>query len=264
MITLGRILVIWALAWLFLVISRNAIHLFQNRILASLGRQRDVSRVETLSGVFRHAASFLIVGVAVLLTLDEIGFSITPLLATAGVAGIAIGFGAQSLVRDFITGLFMLIEGQVREGDYIEAAGKTGFVEEVTLRHIRMRDEAGGVHFIPNGIITTVTNSSREYTYALIEFTVPRDTDIDAVITRMQSVAHGLRENSEVGDDITGDLIVDGIEKLEAATMMVRGRLRVAPSRHLLVRRLFLKHMRAALEALKHEEHEEKSDQAVA
>lgn len=254
MITLGRILVIWGLAWLFLVVSRNAIRLFQNRILARLGRQRDLSRVETLNGVFRHAASFIIVGVAVLLTLDEIGFSITPLLATAGVAGIAIGFGAQNLVRDFIAGLFMLIEGQVREGDYIEAAGKHGFVEEVTLRHIRMRDESGGVHFIPNGIITTITNSSREYTYAVVEFTVPRDTNLEAVIARMHLVAQGLQEDAQVSADIIGDLVVDGIEKLEAASMVVRGRLRVAPARHLLVRRLFLKRMRVALEEMKNEE----------
>lgn len=254
MVTLGRILIIWALAWLLLVISRNAIRIFHNRILVRLGRQRDVSRVETLSGVFRHAASFLIVGVAVLLTLDEIGFSITPLLATAGVAGIAIGFGAQNLVRDFITGLFMLIEGQVREGDYVEAAGKTGFVEEVTLRHIRMRDESGSVHFIPNGIITTITNSSRDYTYAVVEFIVPRDIDLEAVIGCMRSVAQGLQADPEVGGDIAGELIVDGVEKLEAASMTVRGRLRVAPARHLQVRRLFLKRMRVMLDELKNEE----------
>lgn len=251
MITLFRILIIWALAWLFLVISRNAIRIFQNRVLGRLGQRRDVSRVETLSGVFRHAASFLIVGVAVLLTLDEIGFSITPLLATAGVAGIAIGFGAQNLVRDFITGLFMLIEGQVREGDYVEAAGKTGTVEEVTLRHIRMRDESGNVHFIPNGIITTITNSSREYAYAVIEMTVPRDSNLDEIASAMHRVADAMKDDPEVTGDISGDLIVDGIEKLEANTMVVRCRLRVAPARHLGVRRLFLKRMRLELDAMK-------------
>lgn len=251
MITLVRVLIIWVLAWLLLVISRNALQIFQRRVLGRLGQRRDVSRVETLSGVFRHAASFLIVGIAVLLTLDEIGFSITPLLATAGVAGIAIGFGAQNLVRDFIAGLFMLIEGQVHEGDYVEAAGKTGTVEEVTLRHIRMRDESGNVHFIPNGIITTITNSSREYTYAVIEITVSRDSNLDEISSAMQSVADSMKRNPELAEDISGDLIVDGIERLEASTMVVRCRLRVAPARHLAVRRLFLKQMRLEMDKAK-------------
>lgn len=251
MVTLVRILIIWSLAWLLLVISRNAIRLFQSRVLVRLGKQRDVGRVETLSGVFRHAASFLIVGVAVLLTLDEVGFSITPLLATAGVAGIAIGFGAQNLVRDFITGLFMLIEGQVREGDYVEAAGKVGFVEEVTLRHIRLRDEGGSVHFIPNGIITVITNNSRDYTYAIVEFAVPKEIDISALFAGMRSVAAGLRTSPETEGDIAGDLIIDGIEKLEAASMIMRCRLKVAPAKHLQVKRLFLQQMRTVLDDIK-------------
>lgn len=247
MVTLVRIVVIWGMAWLFIVVSRNAIRLFNNRILAKV-RNRDASRIDTLSGVFKHAASFVIVGIAVLLTLDEIGFSITPLLATAGVAGIAIGFGAQNLVRDFITGLFMLIEGQVSEGDYVETAGKTGFVEQVTLRHLRLRDEAGNVHFIPNGIITTITNSSRDYTYAVIDVTVPRDCDLEEVVSDMQFVAQDLRQDVEVGPGISGDLIVDGIEKLEPASMVVRCRLRVGPARHMPIRRLFLKRMRERME----------------
>jgi small conductance mechanosensitive channel len=96
-----------------------------------------------------------------MLTFDQFGISIAPLLATAGVAGIAIGFGAQSLVKDFFTGLFLLIENQIAEGELVELAGKSGVVEEITLRHVRLRDQDGSVHFVPNGIITIVTNKSR-------------------------------------------------------------------------------------------------------
>jgi small-conductance mechanosensitive channel len=248
MVTLIRILIIWSLAWLLIVISRNGIRLFKSRILARVRQQRDMSRVETLSGVFRHAASFIILGVAVLLTLDEIGFSITPLLATAGVAGIAIGLGAQSLVRDFIAGLFMLIEGQVSEGDYIETAGKAGMVEEVTLRHLRLRDEAGNVHFIPNGSITTITNSSRGHVYAVIDITVPRDSNLKQIIGDMQKVADDLRKEPGTGSDIAGEMEIDGIDRMEAATMVVRGRLPVAPARQGPVRRHFLRRMRALIE----------------
>lgn len=248
MVTLVRILIVWALAWLLIVISRNAIRIFKSRILARVRQQRDGGRVETLSGVLRHAISFIILGVAVLLTLDEIGFSITPLLATAGVAGIAIGFGAQSLVRDFIGGLFMLIEGQVSEGDYIETAGKTGVVEEVTLRHLRLRDEAGNVHFIPNGSISVITNSSRGHVYALIDITVPRDGNLNQIIGYMQKVADDLRKDPEMASDITGEMEVDGIEKMEAANMVVRCRLPVTPGRQGPIRRQFLRRMKVRME----------------
>jgi small conductance mechanosensitive channel len=103
----------------------------------------------------------VLLGIAGMSTFDQIGISIAPILATAGVAGIAVGFGAQSLVKDFFSGLFLLIENQVAEGDAVEVAGKSGIVEEITLRHIRLRDQDGSVHFIPNGIVTTVTNKSR-------------------------------------------------------------------------------------------------------
>lgn len=250
MVTLTRILIIWILVWLLLLISRNAIQIFKKRVLASI-EGRDVTRLEALSSVFQQAASFVIVGIAVLLTLDEMGFSITPLLATAGVAGIAVGFGAQNLVRDFIAGLFMLIEGQVSEGDYVEAVGKAGFVERVTLRHLRLRDEAGNVHFISNGSITTLTNSSRNYTYAVIDVTVPQDSDFQALTNDMQAVAEALRHDPEVGAAISGELIVDGIEKLEPATMVVRCRLLAGPAHHRNIRHLFLRRMKEKMDSRK-------------
>lgn len=248
MITLVRILIIWVLAWLLIVISRNAIRIFNKRILSKVRQQGDIRRIDTLNGVFRHAASFLIVGIAILLTLDEVGFSIMPLLATAGVAGIAIGFGAQNLVKDFISGLFMLIEGQVSEGDFVETAGKAGIVEQVTLRHIRLRDETGSVHFIPNGAISVITNNSREYAYAVIDVTVPRDTNLEELLQAMHTVAEEMRSDPSMSEDIAGEFVVDGIEKLEAANMVVRCRLRVAPAKQLQVRRMFLKRMKNALE----------------
>jgi small-conductance mechanosensitive channel len=248
MVTLVRIIFVWALAWLLIVISRNAIRLFKSRVLARARQQHDVSRVETLSGAFRHAASFIILGVAVLLTLDEIGFSITPLLATAGVVGIAIGFGAQSLIRDFISGLFMLIEGQVSEGDYIETAGKAGLVEEVTLRHLRLRDEAGNVHFIPNGSVSAITNSSHGHVYAVIDVTVPHDSNLNQIIGDMEKVADDLRNDPDVGPHITGAMEIDGVEKMEAASMVMRARLPVMPATQVPVRRQFLRRMKVLTE----------------
>jgi moderate conductance mechanosensitive channel len=158
-----RIFMIWLVALLVLRSMHKLVGVLRAHIVGkALGhRIHDSRRLDTLSNVFQHTATVVMFAIAGMLTFDQIGISIAPLLATAGVAGIAIGFGAQSLVKDFFTGLFLLIENQVAEGDSVEVAGKSGMVEEITLRHVRLRDQDGSVHFIPNGIITIVTNKSR-------------------------------------------------------------------------------------------------------
>ena len=108
----------------------------------------------------------MVVLVAGMLVLGELGISVAPILATAGVAGIAIGFGAQSLIKDYFNGFFILVEDQIREGDVVEIVGKGGLVEEVTLRYVRLRDVDGHVHFVPNGEIKVVTNRTRELRHA--------------------------------------------------------------------------------------------------
>jgi small conductance mechanosensitive channel len=156
-----RISLIWLGALLLLRFMHRLIGIMRAHIAGKAWYVNDNRRLDTLSNVFQHTATVVMLAVAVMLTFDQIGISIAPILATAGVAGIAVGFGAQSLVKDFFTGLFLLIENQVAEGEMVEVAGKSGMVEEITLRHIRLRDQDGSVHFIPNGIITIVTNKSR-------------------------------------------------------------------------------------------------------
>ena len=155
-----RIFLIWLAALLLLRFTHKLVGMMRAQI-AGKDWGHDNRRLDTLSNVFQHTATIVMLTIAGMLTFDQIGISIAPILATAGVAGIAIGFGAQSLVKDFFTGLFLLIENQVAEGDIIEVAGKSGMVEEITLRHIRLRDQDGSVHFVPNGIVTIVTNKSR-------------------------------------------------------------------------------------------------------
>jgi small conductance mechanosensitive channel len=155
-----RIFAIWLAALLVLRFMRRLVPAARLQIAV---RAPDLTgkRLDTLSNVFGHTATVVTIAIAGMLTFDQFGISIAPLLATAGVAGIAIGFGAQSLVKDFFTGLFLLIENQIAEGELVELAGKSGVVEEITLRHVRLRDQDGSVHFVPNGIITIVTNKSR-------------------------------------------------------------------------------------------------------
>jgi small-conductance mechanosensitive channel len=246
-----RILMIWVLAWLLLRLLHKLLHVLRTRTSAVMEGHLDPRRLETLSNVFRYAAEVVVAGLAVMLTLSEFGISIAPILATAGVAGIAIGFGAQSLVKDFFTGLFLLIENQVSEGDIIEAAGKSGFVERVTLRHIRIRDEDGSLHFIPNGMITLVTNRSRGFAYAVIDVNIPRSEDLDRVFAMMSGIVEDMRKDAALGRVVMDDLDIAGVEKLEDATVGVRCRLKVLPPHQFRIRREFLRRFKDALDRRK-------------
>ncbi|MEN3365588.1 MAG: moderate conductance mechanosensitive channel [Burkholderiales bacterium] len=246
-----RILLIWGLAWVVLQFLRRLLRVFRTRVASRMKAHLDLRRVETLTNVFRYAANVVIAGLAGMLTLSEFGISIAPILATAGVAGIAIGFGAQSLVKDFFTGLFLLMEDQVSEGDIIEAAGKSGYVERVTLRHIRMRDYDGSVHFIPNGMITSVTNRSRGYAFAVIDINVPRHLDADQVFALIRRIAEEMRKDPACETAIVDDVDIAGVEKLEDATFGIRCRIKVVPARQAQVRAEFLRRMKQALDALK-------------
>lgn len=246
-----HILLIWLLALLLLRFLHKLVGLMKTRVLSRGRNARDLRRVDTLSNVFHHAANVVLIAVAGMLTLGEIGISITPILATAGVAGIAIGFGAQSLVKDFFTGLFLLLENQVNEGDLIEAAGKSGTVEEVTLRHIRMRDGDGSVHFIPNGIITTVTNRSREFAYAIVEVAVPRAVPLAQLFDTLHAIVGALRADPAFAGDILGDAEIEGVEKIEEANVTVRMRVRTTPLRHASVRREILGRVKTWLDGMR-------------
>jgi moderate conductance mechanosensitive channel len=247
-----RLIVIWILAWLALWMIRRVLRVLKTQLIGTVDELReplhDSRRVETLMNVFRYTANIVIVAVAVMLTLGIIGISITPLLATAGVAGIAVGFGAQSLVKDFFTGLFLLIENQISEGDVIEAAGKSGYVERVTLRHVRIRDYDGSVHFIPNSMITTVTNRSRDYAYAVVDINVRRQQDLEQVFSLMHKVSNEMRGHAMIGKDILDDVDIAGVEKLEDATIGLRCRLKVRPAKQWRMRREFLLRMKAAMD----------------
>jgi len=243
-----HVTVIWLLTWIALWMLRRGQRALKKHIIGRVDELRDSRRIETLMNVFRYAANIVIAVVALMLTLGTIGISITPILATAGVAGFAIGFGSQSLVKDFVTGLFLLIENQVSEGDVIEAAGKSGYVERVTLRHIRVRDYDGSVHFIPNSMITTVTNRSRDYAYAVIDLNMRRQEDLTRAFDMMRKVGCDLRRDPAIGPAILEDIDIAGVEKVDDAGMVLRCRLKVRPAKQWQIRREFLRRMKSEID----------------
>ena len=138
---------------------------FDNSELMSLETQK---RAKTITGLLNTTVTVLIYTAAAMMVVTELGIAIGPLLAGAGIAGLAIGFGAQSLVKDVITGFFILLEDQIRVGDVVEIAGKGGLVEAVNLRTTRLRDVEGKVYIIPNGVIDVVSNFTKDWSRALI------------------------------------------------------------------------------------------------
>jgi small-conductance mechanosensitive channel len=243
-----RIVVILLVAWLLQAVAARLIRIFRSYVARRTGAD-EVSRVETLARVFRYTATIVITIVAGTLVLDALGISVAPILATAGVAGVAIGFGAQSLIKDYFAGFFLLLEDQVREGDVVEVAGKSGLVEEVTLRYVRLRDFDGHVHFVPNGEIKTVTNRTRGFANAVIEIGVGYREDPDRALAVMREVGEALRADPAWRERLLEPIELIGVERWADSAVILRARIKVLPPiEQWNVRREYLKRLKKAFD----------------
>jgi moderate conductance mechanosensitive channel len=220
-------------------VAGRIIRTFRGYMARRTSAADELRRIDTVGTAFRYFATVIVVLVAGTLILGELGISVAPILATAGVAGVAIGFGAQSLIKDYFTGFFLLLEDQIREGDVVEVIGKAGAVEEVTLRYVRLRDGDGYVHFIPNGEIKSVINRTRGHAYATIDAGVPEDADCDAIFQAMREVGAALRADPGFGPMILADVEVFGVERWELWGIMLRCRVKTLPHERDTVRREF-------------------------
>lgn len=244
---IAHLMLIGLIAWLLMQAARRLIRLFLETVSHHPDDERR-RRIETLGRVFNHIAASIITLVAGMIMLDEIGISVQPLLATAGVAGLAIGFGAQSLIKDYFSGFFLLVEDQLRQGDLVEIGGKSGQVESVTLRHVRLRDYEGNVHYVPNGIITTVTNRSRGHAFAVFDLSIAYDADIEKAFETMRATADAMRADPAHAASILGELELSGVDRLADSSVMVRARLKTRPSEQQGVRRAYLRRIKQAFD----------------
>lgn len=244
-----HVVVILALTWMMLGLSRKALARLGQHMQQDLGDPERIKRLNTLERVFRYVATLIITLVGSMLVLSAVGISIAPILATAGVLGIAIGFGAQSLVKDYFNGFFLLLENQVRQGDVVQVADKGGLVEEMTLRYIRLRDYEGSVHYIPNGTISSVTNRSRGFAFAVLDIGVAYREDVDEVYAVMREVAAGMRADAELGGKIVEDLEIAGVDNWADSAVIIRCRFKVMPLEQWTIRRAFLYRLKKAFDA---------------
>ncbi len=244
----SRIAAILVVSFLLVFIARRLISGLEKFTATHAHDVEARKRAATVSNVLRKLASFFIIGIATLAIFNTLGISILPFLATAGVAGIAIAFGAQSLVKDFFRGFFLLAENQIRQGDVVEIAGKSGLVEELTLRYVQLRDYEGNVHYVPNGEIGVVTSASRTFAYAVIDVTIALDQDIAPVIDLMRETGKQLRASPEFEATILEEIDIAGIETWNDRGITLRGRFKVRALEQSNVKREYLMRLKHAFD----------------
>ncbi len=244
-----RIVVIVVAAWILIGVLQRAIRAFRIRIASRLDDREAVKRAETLGRVFRYIVAVVVSLIAGMLVLGELGISVAPILGAAGVVGLAVGFGAQSLVKDYFTGFFILLENQIREGDVVKLGDHAGLVEVVTLRYVQLRDYDGNVHFVPNGQITTVVNLSRGFAQAVMDIGVAYRENTDVVMDVMREVGAQLRDDPAFSPRILDALEIAGVERWDDSAVVIRCRFKCVALEQWTVRREYLRRLKHAFDA---------------
>ncbi|GHC33976.1 mechanosensitive ion channel domain-containing protein [Aidingimonas halophila] len=237
------------LAWLVWIFADTAIQRALTSSAKTRGRRVNSARAQTITPLIRNVIFATIVVIAVIVGLANLGVNVTPLLAGAGVIGLAIGFGAQTLVQDLITGMFILIEDSLAIDDFVDLGGHMGTVEGLTLRTVRLRDLDGIVHIITFSQITSIHNMSRQFGIALMKLRIPHAMKIDDAITLMREVAEELRQDPVMRHHIWSPLEMQGIEGFEDGAAILRMRMRTAPVMQWDVARAFNLRIKQRLEA---------------
>jgi small conductance mechanosensitive channel len=186
-------------------------------------------RAQTLGNILRHALLIVMIIIAILMILGELGIQVAPLLATAGIGAVAIGFGAQSLVKDVISGFFIILENQYRIGDVIEVAGVSGLVESVSLRTTILRDLQGKVHTIPNGEIKIVSNLSKEWSRSVLDIAISYGEDVDRVIEVLSQIGRELESEEPYQSAILEPAQILGVERFGESELIIRMMVKTIP-----------------------------------
>jgi moderate conductance mechanosensitive channel len=188
-----------------------------------------IMRAYTLTHIVRDVARIAILFLAMTMILSEVGVDLKPLLAAAGLGGLAIGFGAQNLVKDLISGFFILWENSIRVGDVVEVAGVGGLVEEIELRAIKLRDLSGNLHVVPNGAIDKVKNMTKDYSYYLFDIRVAYRENVDEVMEVLQEIGEDVRRDSRFANDILEPLEMLGVDQFTDSAVVIKCRIKTEP-----------------------------------
>lgn len=206
------------------------------------------SRLATILPLIRVVAQITILVLTALLALSQLGVNITPLLAGAGVVGLAVGFGAQTLVRDVVSGVFFLMDDAFRLGEFIDAGGTMGTIEKISIRSLQLRGTRGAVHIVPYGEIPKLTNLSRDWVIMKLQFTVPFDTDVEKVRKLFKKIGQEIMEMDEFKDDILAPFKGQGVTGVDDVGILVRGKFTTKPGKQFGVRKEIYKRVQQAFD----------------
>ena len=250
-----RVVVILAGSWMLTRVTRRLLGRLSGYTIGMMDRRRNGSTIEmenraaTLISVMTKLSSLVIWMIALVMSLTELNFHIEPLLAGLGVAGLALGLGAQTLIKDWLGGLFLLLEDQLRIGDSVTINGISGGVEEINLRTVLLRGENGAVHVIPNGSITTLSNFTREYSYYIFETTVAHGSDSEKALRILEDVGGELLADEHFRPLILSPIEVMGIDRLVERGVVIKARIKTLPSMQAIVGRELNRRVKARLDA---------------
>ena len=206
------------------------------------------ARMRTLLPLVRYASHATLIIIASFIILSEFGLNITPLLAGAGIIGLAVGFGAQTLLKDFITGLFILLEDTISIGDVVKVGEHSGVVESFTIRTLRLRDITGHVHSIPFSEVTSIVNQTKNYAYVLVDVGVGYDADLKQVMEIMKQVADVMRKDQAYTRYIYEAMEIFGIERFDASSIAMRARMKTDGQKQWAIKREYMLRLKAAFD----------------
>ena len=234
-----RIAIIAVLAYLTIRIGATAARRFEREMSSGTGLEviERTKRAQTLARLMQRTLTVVVTVIAGLMILREFDYDIGPAITGFGVVGVALGFGAQTLIRDLIAGFFMIAEDQVRVGDSAVVNGQGGLVEEVNLRTIVLRDEQGTVHVFANGEVKTLANMSKDFAYYVISVGVAYEDDPDRVVQALNDAGASLLEDAAFTPHILAPFEVYGIDAFETDRLVVKGRIKTVPQKQWLVGR---------------------------
>jgi small conductance mechanosensitive channel len=234
------------------LIALRAAKMISTRLFMLFQRKEDVEfqkRAETLGAVVRYLLNTTTISVAAIMILGELRINIAPVLATAGIVGLAVGFGAQTLVQDVIAGFFILLDDQIRVGDVVEIAGKSGLVEKVDLRMTTLRDISGNVHYIRHGKIDVVTNMTKDFSQFVFDIPISYGQNVDQVADIIRDVHAGLMVDPAYKGDILAPIEVLGLDRFAESAIIIRARTKTRPMKQWSVAREFNRRLKMAFDA---------------
>jgi len=236
------------------LIALKIANLLTNRLSSLLIKSRfegeKQKRVETLSSLIRYILRISIILVAFITILGEFGIDIGPILAAAGVVGLAVGFGAQQLVQDIISGFFIILEDQIRVGDVIQVAGIGGLVEKVNLRMVTLRDLSGSVHYVRNSQINLVTNMTKDFSYYLFDIGIAYRENVDEVTAVIREVGESLQHDDNFKDNILEPIEILGLDQFADSAIIIKARFKTKPIKQWVVGREFNRRLKNKFDEL--------------